>query len=119
MTFSDDDDDEDDNSDSGLPEGGAPELENIEQDSGGWLIWACNETLSFTSQEAEYRKSLTEPGFVFYECSLVDPLLHFLFVVELSATLYSHVSHHFASHIPIDCTVLKWANRKVIGCILI
>lgn len=59
-------------------------------------MWACNETLPFTSQTAEYRKSGTETKFVFVVCSLVDPLLYFLHVVELSAMLYSHVSHHSA-----------------------
>lgn len=82
-------------------------------------MWVCNETLPFTSQAAEYRKSGTEPGFVFLECSPVDSLLRFLLVVKLSAMLCSHVSCHSASCISMDYAVLKWANLKAPGCILI
>lgn len=95
MTFSDDDDDdEDDNSDSELPEGGAPELESIDQDSGGWLTWAFNETLPFTSQEAEYRKSGTD----LYSLSVPWLIPFFIFFLSLSClpryTLTFHITLH-------------------------
>lgn len=82
-------------------------------------MWTCNETLPFTSQAAEYRKSETEPGFVFLVCSPFDSLLHSVLVVKLYVTLYSHISRHSASCIRMDCATLKCANLKVIGFILI
>lgn len=58
-------------------------------------MWTCNETFPFTLQGAEYRKSGTEAGFVFLVCSPVDPLLHFLFVVKLSATFHVTLHHTY------------------------